>query len=121
MSVGPLSGTTRCAPLALLIALGACGTILPEGPEVSGLPGSGKSANQFLVDDSDCRSFAINHSHGNPGEQDMVRDPYVQVRYDAAYDQCMIAKGDQVYGTVPSKAKSLREGLDYARPPLPTR
>jgi OmpA family protein len=43
------------APLALV--LGACATV-PTGPSVMVLPGSGKSFEQFQVDDAMCRQWA---------------------------------------------------------------
>ena len=38
--------------------LSAC-TTLPTGPSLMSLPGTGKSFNEFLADDSDCREFAF--------------------------------------------------------------
>ena len=43
------------APVALL--LGACATV-PSGPSVMVLPGSGKSFEQFQIDDAICRKWA---------------------------------------------------------------
>lgn len=42
---------------AVLPLLGAC-TILPSGPNVMALPGTGKSFEQFRGDDLRCRQFA---------------------------------------------------------------
>jgi hypothetical protein len=47
----------RLTPLLALLMLGAC-TTLPSGPGVMVLPGSGKSFDQFRVDDFDCRQYA---------------------------------------------------------------
>jgi hypothetical protein len=56
--------------LALLVlsalALGACATI-PAGPTVMVLPGSGKTFNQFQLDDAVCRQWAFQQS-GAGGE-----------------------------------------------------
>lgn len=43
------------ASLALL--LGAC-TVMPTGPSVMVLPGSGSSFDRFRIDDMDCRQYA---------------------------------------------------------------
>lgn len=43
--------------LLALSLLGACTTV-PEGPSVLVLPGTGKSFEQFRVDDFECRQFA---------------------------------------------------------------
>jgi hypothetical protein len=45
------------ASLAVLGLLGAC-TTTPTGPSVLVLPGTGKTFDQFRLDDSDCRNFA---------------------------------------------------------------
>jgi len=41
-------------PLAALLGLSAC-TVMPTGPSVMALPGTGKSFDQFRADDYDCR------------------------------------------------------------------
>ncbi len=43
------------APVALLAAC----TTIPEGPSVMALPGTGKTFDQFRLDDADCRQFAM--------------------------------------------------------------
>jgi Glycine-zipper domain len=48
--------------LILVPALGACATV-PSGPSVMVLPGSGKSFDQFQLDDLSCRNWA-NQSTG---------------------------------------------------------
>ncbi|MCX7174620.1 MAG: glycine zipper family protein [Proteobacteria bacterium] len=52
--------------LTALLLLGAC-TVLPSGPNVMVLPGTGKSFEQFRGDDASCRRFA--------GEQIGVNTP----------------------------------------------
>ncbi len=53
----------RLSPLAALLLLGACTTI-PTGPSVMALPGTGKSFDQFRVDDADCRQYALSQIGG---------------------------------------------------------
>ncbi|HUX24341.1 MAG TPA: hypothetical protein VMV87_06945 [Burkholderiales bacterium] len=53
----------RLSPLAGLLLLGACTTI-PTGPSVMALPGTGKSFDQFRVDDAVCRQYALNQIGG---------------------------------------------------------
>jgi hypothetical protein len=43
--------------LAVLQLLSACVT-MPSGPAIMALPGTGKSFDQFRVDDGDCRQYA---------------------------------------------------------------
>lgn len=43
---------------ALSLTLVAC-TTTPTGPSVMALPGSGKSFDQFRLDEMDCRNFAV--------------------------------------------------------------
>ncbi|WP_206996768.1 glycine zipper family protein [Trinickia mobilis] len=43
--------------LAALAGLSAC-TVMPTGPTVMALPGTGKSFDQFRADDASCRNFA---------------------------------------------------------------
>jgi hypothetical protein len=80
----------------VLAALGAAAVIAgcasaPTGPSVMVLPGSGKTMEQFQVDDTRCRQAAT-------GE--LARDKSGQVsaqkRYDMAYMQCMYAQGNQI-------------------------
>jgi Glycine-zipper domain len=52
---------------ALLLA--ACATPAPTGPGILVLPGTGKSFDQFRVDDQDCRGFAYNSIGGEKAEQ----------------------------------------------------
>lgn len=53
---------------AALLVLGACASI-PTGPSAMVLPGSGKSFDQFRVDDMDCRQYASLQSGGATPEQ----------------------------------------------------
>ncbi len=54
----------RCWILAAAsVSLVACSTI-PTGPSVMALPGSGKSFEQFRLDDMDCRQYAQAQSGG---------------------------------------------------------
>jgi hypothetical protein len=58
------SSLLRLAPIAALLVLGAC-TTLPTGPSVLVLPGTGKTYDQFRLDDMDCRQFASDQA-GDP-------------------------------------------------------
>ncbi|HUW29911.1 MAG TPA: YMGG-like glycine zipper-containing protein [Sulfuriferula sp.] len=55
--------TARILPFSVLLLLGACTTI-PSGPSVTVLPGSGKSFEQFRMDDYVCRQFALDQING---------------------------------------------------------
>jgi hypothetical protein len=46
------------AALLSLLVLGACVTAPPAGPRVMALAGSGKTFEQFRLDDMDCRQYA---------------------------------------------------------------
>ncbi len=61
----------RLSPLAALLLLGACATI-PDGPSVMVMPGTGKSFDQFRVDDADCRQFALSQIGGASANQAAV-------------------------------------------------
>ncbi|PLZ04474.1 hypothetical protein CY652_00540 [Burkholderia sp. WAC0059] len=54
---------THLALLASLGVLGAC-AVVPTGPSVMALPGSGKTFDQFRVDDATCRQFAFQQVGG---------------------------------------------------------
>ncbi|PMS14309.1 hypothetical protein FNF07_06300 [Trinickia caryophylli] len=43
---------------ALLAALAGC-TVMPSGPSVMALPGTGKTFDQFRADDASCRQYAL--------------------------------------------------------------
>lgn len=49
---------TSFALLASAALLGAC-TVMPTGPSVMALPGTGKTFDQFRADDMSCRQFAL--------------------------------------------------------------
>lgn len=51
------------ASIAALSALAAC-TTMPTGPSILVLPGTGKTFDQFRVDDMDCRQFAAGQIGG---------------------------------------------------------
>jgi len=53
------------APLALL---GAC-VVMPSGPSIMALPGTGKSFDQFRLDDYQCREFANAQIGGATAQQ----------------------------------------------------
>jgi hypothetical protein len=79
--------------IVAIVATTACaGT--PIGPSVMVLPASGKTIEQFRVEDARCRQIAA-------GEVEATRHGTVpaQRRYDMAYMQCMYAAGNQVPGT----------------------
>lgn len=54
---------SRVLALPGLLLLGACATT-PTGPSVMALPGSGKSFEQFRIDDADCKQFALGQVEG---------------------------------------------------------
>ncbi|WP_240702332.1 YMGG-like glycine zipper-containing protein [Trinickia terrae] len=49
--------------LAAVAGLGAC-TVMPTGPSVMALPGTGKTMDQFRADDASCRNFALQQVGG---------------------------------------------------------
>ena len=55
--------TSRYSPLLAALLLGACTTV-PTGPSVAVMPGSGKSFEQFNIDDAVCRQYAGNQNSG---------------------------------------------------------
>ena len=58
--------------ISCLLALGAC-TVMPTGPSVMVLPGSGRSLESFNADDAYCRSYAYEQIGGKAAE-DSARD-----------------------------------------------
>jgi len=61
---------TRALIASALLALGGCVTA-PTGPNVMVLPGSGKSFDQFRVDDAECRQYAqLSVGGGSPNSAD---------------------------------------------------
>lgn len=59
---------SRLALIASLSFLGAC-SVMPAGPSVMALPGTGKSFDQFRVDDNSCRQFAFQQVGGVSTDQ----------------------------------------------------
>src|SRR5258706_232490 len=59
---------TRLALLASLSFLGAC-AVVPNGPSVMALPGTGKTFDQFRADDGSCRQFAFQQVGGVTANQ----------------------------------------------------
>jgi len=53
----------KSTALAALLVLGAC-AVMPTGPAVMVLPGTGKSFDQFRFDDGTCRQFAYDQIGG---------------------------------------------------------
>jgi hypothetical protein len=58
----------RWLALATLAGVGAC-TVMPTGPSVMALPGTGKSFDQFRADDASCRQFASSQIGGVTANQ----------------------------------------------------
>lgn len=54
---------SRLVLLASLSFLGAC-AVVPQGPSVMALPGTGKTFDQFRADDASCRQFAFQQVGG---------------------------------------------------------
>jgi hypothetical protein len=67
-----MSKLFRLSPLAALLALAACATI-PTGPSIMALPGTGKSFDQFRIDDADCRQFALSQIGGTTANEASIR------------------------------------------------
>ncbi len=59
-----------------VILVAACATI-PNGPNVAVMPGTGKSWEQFRIDDQECRQFASNQIGGTTA-QDAANDSAVK-------------------------------------------
>jgi hypothetical protein len=70
------------------VLLAACETV-PTRPSVLVLPGSGKSLEQFQVDDIACRQWAGQQTGSETGSAGSEH-------YDIAYMQCMFAKGNRI-------------------------
>jgi hypothetical protein len=58
----------KFAPLAALLALAGC-VSMPAGPSMLVLPGTGKSFEQFRIDDFTCRQYASAQIGGQSAEQ----------------------------------------------------
>ncbi len=59
---------SRIALIASLGFLGAC-TVMPTGPSVMALPGTGKTFDQFRSDDASCRQYATQQVGGVSANQ----------------------------------------------------
>jgi uncharacterized protein YcfJ len=135
--------TPAFAAVAAAVLLSACTTLPPNGPSVMALPGTGKTFDQFRLDDQECRQYAFQQtgiSPNNAAVDSGVRSAAIgtllgaaagaafnggrgaavgagaglllgssagagaanessygiQRRYDAAYVQCMYARGHRV-------------------------
>jgi hypothetical protein len=64
----PFRMTRIALCLGATLTLAACATA-PNGPSVMSLPGSGKSFDQFRIDDMDCRSFAQSQIGGTTADE----------------------------------------------------
>lgn len=84
---------------ALPVLINAC-AILPDGPTVVALPGTGLSLESFQSDDVNCQAFALGQINNTPNQatgSGPSRSWYSnQQRYDINYIQCMYAKGHRV-------------------------
>lgn len=78
---------------ASALSLAAC-TVLPTGPSVPALPGSGKSFDQFQGDDGECQRYARAQSASAASASSEAYE--LQRRYDFAYVQCMYSRGHKV-------------------------
>lgn len=97
--------------MAAALGVGAC-TTMPSAPSVVVLPGTHKMFDQFVGDDIDCRQFAQGRvggvsSHQASGTAAASSSAFgasnpsdsgysAQDQYDAAYMQCMYARGHRV-------------------------
>jgi hypothetical protein len=79
------------AVLGLFGVLAGC-VAMPTGPSWSALPGTGRSPEQFRLDDGACRG-AASTGGAPPG---MPATPGDQYSYDQVYLQCMYMKGHRV-------------------------
>jgi hypothetical protein len=84
----------RWVSLGALCAIAAC-AVAPTAPGVAALPGTGKTLEQFQMDDSECQRYAGKQVAQPPGA--VASSMYdSQRRYDFAYIQCMYSKGHKV-------------------------
>ena len=63
---------SRLSVLGIALLLGAC-TVMPTGPSVMVLPGTGQNFDRFRADDMDCRQFAY-YQVGGKTAQDGARE-----------------------------------------------
>jgi hypothetical protein len=59
---------SRLALVLAALGVSAC-TVMPTGPSVMALPGSGKTFDQFRADDGSCRQFALQQVGGVDANQ----------------------------------------------------
>lgn len=52
--------------LPLLALIAGCASLPPAGPGIIALPGTGKTFEQFRLDDGQCRGFAFNQATSMP-------------------------------------------------------
>lgn len=62
-----LSWRSRAGMLAAALLLGAC-TMMPTGPSVMALPGTGQTFDRFRADDAQCRQFAYEQVGGKTAQ-----------------------------------------------------
>ena len=80
----------------VLLALTGCAN-LPSGPSVLVLPGSAMSFDRFINDNTSCQQLALAQAASLVGTGTAIGSIEInQQRYDAAFIQCMYAKGHQV-------------------------
>ena len=58
----------RVGVVASILFLGAC-TVLPTGPSMLVLPGTGRSMDSFRYDDNECRQYAYAQVGGTTTQQ----------------------------------------------------
>jgi hypothetical protein len=68
MNHDPIRYLRATAICALAGVVGAC-AFVPTGPTMMALPGSGKTFDQFRVDDANCRQYAFEQSGGVSASQ----------------------------------------------------
>jgi hypothetical protein len=90
-----MDSLNRLLLLAVLVAVSACAS-LPSGPGVAALPGSGKTLEQFQLDDTECQRYASAQAARPPAAGVSAATYEVQRRYDFAYIQCMYSRGHKV-------------------------
>jgi hypothetical protein len=90
-----MDSLNRLLLLAVLVAVSACAS-LPSGPGVAALPGSGKTLEQFQLDDTECQRYASAQAARPPAAGVPAATYEVQRRYDFAYIQCMYSRGHKV-------------------------
>ena len=67
-----LCKSVQWVSVVLLLLLNGC-VILPTGPSVMALPGTGRSFSQFRADDAMCRQYAMEQVGGVPPSQAVVK------------------------------------------------